>query len=677
MVDETADYPDNPTLKALKEQYTLGDLKLITTDGMRWRNRMGASDAYFAKYSPRWKTNKELYSDFDALAAKYGTYVAVPFAVVQNWINDTYYRNPDPLVQDKNGNKDLGRILSDVFRTIHHEVDSEQKMKQALMDSAWAGFGCLWVSFRQEGRLNPELYDFYRDQQGVIEPTKQAVTLTHISPDRVRFDPAGKNWDLSDHGYVGVLYEQSLAQVMRDNTVSDEDRRRIMAWYRAGAQNSESYNPLATMMTGSDATYKETDPEFIRLLFWNIWSRPDKKVYRQPLGSSFTLQPLPWNDEFAEADIFPLLYVAKNRDVDKFIGIPDLSLIEPQVKNINKLEALFIAANQHVINKYVTVKGALDEQARTKLADGVTQFAVIELDKDALNAFPTAMQEKMNLGDVLSLVPQAELKDLQHLEGIRQEMEIIQQIIGQGPADRGGVQQSGSATESLGMQQGLARRLSTARHENGKNFCRLTKLFFITLKARQTLPLRYQMTTAFNERVWQAFNADALADLDLHFEYAIGSTEYRTREQEFALRQQMAQVLMPVLQVQGNTRLMMKLAQDLIEPLNIIGAGQYFNDDASQIVMQLVAILRGLSNGQILADDPRAAQKIPELISALAQAMLTPQQLAEVEAASAGVQPPEPGGGASLPAAPTQGEQDFAAGAAGSAAAGAGGGMAN
>lgn len=678
MVDSPRKHPE---LEALEGKYKLGELKLYTIEGQRWKNRMEASDAYFRDYSKNWKQNQELYSGFEAMVRRYGTYVALGFSSIQNWINDTYFRNPDPLVQDKGGNKDLGQMLSHLFKSVLKEADSESKVKQGLLDVAWAGFSCPWVSFQQNAYLDETLFDFSIGKQGALVPTKQQVRITHISPYRIRFDPTGREWDLSDHGWIAILYEQTLAQVMRDPTVSEEDRRRIMAYYGSGGPGAV-YD--ATQVRYSEySSFREQDPEFIKLAFWHIWSRPDHMTYRMPVNAQFFLTPQPWPAEFAEEDIFPCVYIAKNRDVEDesrlkgFIGIPDMTLIEPHIKNINKLEALLMAACQHVINKYVTIKGALDTTAQQKLADGTKQFSVIELDKDALNQFPTQMQEKLSLKDVLSLVPQAELKELWHLKAIANEMSMIQQVMGQGPGDRGGVSEANSATESLGMQQGLGRRMANAQHENGRVFCALMKLVFITLKARQTLPLRYQMTTAFSQQVWQEFNADSLRNLDLHFEYAVGSTEFRTREQEFALRERMATVLMPVLQAQQNNRLMLKLAQDLIEPLNILGSEQFFDDQAAFIAQKLLAILRGLGKGTTLADDPKAAMQIPELVAQLAQAILTPQQLAEVEAAVNQAQPPQPEGQGSLPAPPTPGQADAATAAAGSAAAGADGGMAN
>lgn len=673
----------HPALMALEQRFKLGNLSLSTQVGMRWRNRMEASDAYFKDYSNRfgWRENEQMLSDFPAMMKRYGTYVAIPYAVTQNWVADTYYRNPDPLIQDKGGNRDLSRILSDLGKSVHQEVDSERKMKDALLDQSWAGFGCVWASFRQSAYLSETERDLETGEPALVAK-KQQILFKRINPWRIRWDPEGRDWDLSDHSYVALLYFRQLGDVMRDTRLSDEDKRRVMTHYLAGSAG-ENYD--AQMVRYATLTsFQEEDPEYIRLPFWHIWARPEKLLYDMPLGAQFTTTPQPWPDEFADEDAFPLRYMAKNREPEDegglrgFVGIPDLTMIKPHVYAIMKSEALLLAANQHVINKYLSPKGALDDLAKQQLSDGTKAFSVIEFNKDAYNAFPSQMLDKIKPDDILQLVRQGDMKDLQHLEAIRHEMDMIAQIIGQGPADRGGQSRANTATESYGMQRGLERRRSNAIHTNGKHYNAVTKLFFTILKARQTLPMRYQMTSArFNETVWAEFNADTLSDLDLHFEYATGSSETRTRDEEFALRERMAAILMPVFQARGDVRAMMKVAQDLIEPLNIRGAEQYFNDEAIEIMKQLVAILKSVGDGNVLADDERVAKQIPELISRLAQEMLTQQDLAEVEAAAAGAAAPAPEGEGSLKAAPTPGEADFAAGARGSAAAGMGGGMAN
>ena len=670
----------HPALVALEDQYKLKSIVSETDDGRRWQTRMRASDAYFRDYSKDWAENRELLVEFKKLSDKYGTYVAMAYAIFQNLVADTYFRNPDPLVQDKRGNRDLSRILSDVFRAIHADVDSESKMKRALTDCSWAGFGCLWTDFAQESYFDPEVYDFSTGQQGALIETKQRVLLKYFSPWRWRFDPDGREWDLSDHSYIAVLYYRTLADVMKDVRLSEEDKGRIMGWWaslRSGKHGTDyvRYADLCDL--------EEDDPERIRLPLWHIWDRATHTTMDQPLDAAFTLTPQAWPEEFTEADIFPVEYIAQNREPEDkngtqgFIGIPGIRLIKPQIYNIQRYSALLGNSLRHVVNKYLSPKGALDEGAKQKLQENDAQFEVIEFDKDVFNAFPAQMMDKLSVNEILHLIPQAQLKELHHFKAIEHELNMIAQIIGQASSDRGGLSDADSATEARGMQQRLAHRLSTMRHEAGKHYNNITEKFFIILKARQTLPLRYQMTTTYNEKVWAEFNADELAELDLHFEYAVGSSEPRTREEEFAILERCFQLLAPVIQARGDTRAVMQLAVQMATIAGMRDADKFFNDKATEMIKQLMALDYALQKGDIKGGDAieAATKKKQELLSALLNELGTEQDIAEVMASRANQNAPAPEGEGALPSAPTAGEVEYDNAARGSAAAGAMGGM--
>lgn len=690
---------DNAELDALRVSYPLGTLELETQMGRRWRRRMEESEAYFRRYSQEWETNRDLLCDFRKMIADFGTYVALGYPIINNFIADMYFRNPDPYIQDKGGNKDLGRILSDVARSIHAECDTEREMRDAFQDQAWAGFGIIAGSFEQKPHNagDPIMEPGEPDESGqpamhdtgeIVQPTEQRVVLRRLSPWRCRYDPKGRRWDMSDHRWWAYDSFEYLADLMRDPMLGNDDKARLMADYgrRGSAFSADAPEDSATI-TGQ----VETDPEFIRVCMRTIWSRPDHMIYRMPFGSGFTFQPRPWDEEWANADMFPIRYMPRNRipedkkNTEGFIGLPDLTLIRPHITNINKLQGLIVAALGKVIDVYVTWKGAIEAMNMGQIEDRGRLFKVLQIDPDALKKYPSLQQDApWKLNELITLLATGDTKDMQHMAKIDHEFSLIAQIMGQGPADRGGVSDSETATQSLGQQQGIARRMSANRNDGGKHYNALTKMIFIIIQARHTLPLRYQATTAFNEKVWNEFANPraALKNIDLHFDYATGSTEPQTREQQFALRERMAQILMPIFQAQQNTRLMMKVAQDLIEPLNILGADAYFNDAASQIVMQLLTILRGLGKGhiggeEITADNAEIIKQIPELVAKLAQEILTPQQLAQVESVVAGAGAPVEGqqGVGSLPSAPSPGEASAAAGAAGSAAAGASGGI--
>lgn len=680
----------------LRSEYPLGTLDMWTVEGRRWKRRMDESERYFNKYSEKWTENRALLCDYTKMLAEFGTYVAIAYPIINNFISDVYFRNPDPFIQDKGGNKDLSKILTDVARSVHAECDTESEMRACLLDQSWAGFGLVAGSFQQKPHdagqpiMEPTgeigIDGPVMAQAGVVEPTSQKVLLQRISPWKSRFDPKGRRWDMSDHRYWGYDDVAYLGPLMRELT-SDDDRRRLMAYYgQGGAAFSAEGGDSSAVSDG------ETDPEFIRVCMRTIWSRPDHKIYSMPYGASFTFEPRPWDEEWERADMFPVRYAPCNRvpedkeNTEGFIGQPYLALIGQHIRNINKAQGLLLQGLEHVIDVYVTVKGALDEMSQRKIFESGRMFNVIEFDPKGLTKFPSMQaDEKLKMSDIMSLLPTGDTKDMQHMAEIDHEFSLIAQIMGQGPADRGGVSDSETATQSLGQQQGIARRMSANRNDAGKHYNALTRMIFIIIQARHTLPLRYQATTVFNEKVWNEFTdpVGTLKNIDLHCDYATGSNEPQTREQVFATRERMAAILMPIFQAQQNWRMVMKVAQDLIEPLNIIDSDSYFNDEARQIVMQLLTILRGVGKGsigdqEITADNLEVVKQIPELIAQLAQAILTPQQLAQVEAVVAGVQEPEDGGKGvgSIEKPPSPGEASAEAGAAGSAAAGQTGGLA-
>lgn len=707
MIDDSAE------IEALRTKYPLrAGVEMQTAQGRRWKRRMDDSEAYFKTYSKKWEENRALLVDFDKMTEDFGTYVAVAYPIIKNFIADIYFRNPDPFIQDKGGDKDLSRMLTDIIRSVHAQCDSESEIRACFLDQSYAGFGGVVGSFLQKppnagdtvmeesgerddqnqpimrpatahtGQLDENMNPIMAPTGETVEPTEQRVVIQRVSPWRCRFDPKGRRWDMSDHRWWAYDSFEYLGDLMRDPLLDDDDKARLMAYYAQGGDAFTSEGGETSTASG----YVERDPDFIRVCMRTIWSRPDHTIYRMPYGASFTFTPRPWDEEWERADKFPYRYMPRNRvpenklNTQGFIPLPDIEIIGQHIKNINKAQGLLVAGLGKVIDVYVTMKGVLDGATVDKATQVDRLFKVIQLDPSAYEKYPTEMREKMTPGDLFELIPTGDVKDMQHMEFIDHEFAMIAQELGQGPADRGGVSTSKTATDSLGVQQGLQRRMSSDRADAGKQYNAVSEMIFIILQQRQTLPIQYQMTTPkWNEKVWTQFTnpQSRLKNLQLHFEYATGSMEPKTREQEFALRERTAQVLMPILQASQDNRNMMKLAQALIEPLGLLDMDGFFDDEASQIVMQLLAILLGLGKGKILADNPQAIAQIPELISKLAQAILTPAQLTEVASMVAGVQAPDQGakGTGSLAAAPSPGEASAEAGAAGSAQAGANNGI--
>lgn len=685
----------NQAMAALDARYPLGGLSMTNADGMRWMHRMAASETYYNDYSWDWAENQQLLVDVREMERKYGgaaggSYVMMAHSVQQNFIASTYFRNPDPLIEDKGGNRDLSKILSDVARAILAETNSERKMKEGLEDRWWAGFGFVWASFRQvANEMCPDCGSpapagqpcpgCGGDNERHLDPKKQHVLLKRMSPYRVRFDPEGREWDMSDHTYAAVLYYPTLAQLMSDQRFNDDDRRRVMSSYKRGVSGDASFDWRSVRAT-TVTDLIEDDPEYIRVPTWQIWARPEKKIYTQIHSTQFTMTPLDWPEEFADEDCFPFVYMPSSREPEDkestrgFIGIPYLREIRAHLYNINRLESQFVAANQTAIFKYAMAKGALDATAQAVLQND-KQRAVIEWDPAALEAFPAQMRDKITkFSDIFDLVEQPDLKELRHLEGIKHEMDMIAQIIGQAPGDRGGMPDSPTATDSIIVDKRLRVRENTHKAEAGGFFKQLLKLIFLIVKHRQELPIAYQMTTPnYDQKIWSTFNADTIRTLELHFDYAVGSNEDRTREEEFSLRERVAQATLPFLQASGDLRDQMKVVRDLVTVLDP-KSEQYFQDDVQDLMAQLIAIQYGIAKGQIDPASPEVAAKQVELISMLGSRLLTQDKMAQIVTQNVGQTDQSPSQGmGSMAKTDTPGQSDFKAGAAGAASAGMGG----
>jgi hypothetical protein len=651
--------------------------------GRVWNGRYQSSNAYHKDHSWDWEENRALLVNFRNMVSKYGTYVAMGYAVMANLVSDLYFRNPDPWIQDKRGNKDLSRILTAVFKAVHRDVNTERKMKEALFDTGWAGFGAIWISFDQEDHeeyvpmIDDETGEPLLDENGKVPELEgpdgeklilaqhdengqpmtklavdnQRIIEKRISPWRLRFDPHGTDWDLEDHRYLFVRFTKSLGDCISDRRFTKLGKQKLITWY--SQRNANSPQNLQKISYAIMSDHSETDPHHLDVDLIEIWDRVTRTKIWMPEGAEFVLGTAPWDPCFAKANRFPVRIVAFNREPETedglagFYPVPTVRLIKPQLYTINRLDSLFVEGNTHVVNKYITPEGLFSPTELTKLYTDKNR-ELITYDPKALSKLfaGTAVSPEM-VKSLFILVPQQDAKELKHLEGIKHQFDVIAQIIGQSTGDRGGLAQASSATEALGLQQRLQQRLSEMRDAAGQHYNAITELMFLVLKSSQVLPIRYQMTTTFNEDVWAEFTADQWEELDLHFDYAVGSGAPRTREQEIALRQQVFQVAVPAAQALGDSRLLRWLTQMMVEPLDVRNAEQMFSDEASKLAQQLLLINKQIADHPELAADPRVAAQKQEIETALIEAVISTADLQQVAAAAA------QGGGASV----TQPEQ--------------------
>lgn len=689
-------------LDALRQYAFKG--KLEDDLGRVWNQRYKASDEYHKDQTWDWKENRELLVEFRNMVSRYGTYVAIGYAVMQNLVSDVYFRNPDTWVEDKGGNRDLSRILTGLFGGIHAEIKTERKMKDALFDQCWS-LGAIQISYEQKehDELVPVLDDegepivddngdipmFEDPEMGNVPLAQvgddghfltqrivdsQRIVERRVSPWRLRYDPDGLDWEFEDHKYLFIKFKRSLGQCLRDPRFTDEGKQKLVAWFQQrNGTNYQNLQKISYAVLGGE----ERDPDFLDVELVETWDRVNKQVIYLPCEAEFTIGEHAWPRWLANADNgagkFPVRVIAFDREPEDedglhgFYPIPPMRRIKPNIYNINRMESLFVEGNTHVVNKYVAPEGLLTSTEMTKLYSDKNREVITYDPKALTQVMPgNAALTPEAVKQLFFLVPQGDNKEAKHIEGIQHEMNMIAQILGQSSGDRGGLAMAGSATEALGLQQRLQQRLSETREAAAKHYNALTELIFLALKSEQQLPIRYQMIGEFNESTWAQFAGDQWKDLDLHFNYSTAPQEARTREQEMALRQQVLQVVMPVAQELGDVRLIKWLMQLMVEPLDVTGVEKLLGDDASSIAAQLLQLDYALRNGQIRPGDPNVAVMKQELTSKLIGATISQSDMQQV----AGGGGPGGGGGSGTPKSPARSAGQQAAAAAASGAVG-------
>jgi hypothetical protein len=680
-------------LDVLKEHAWRGEMP--DDLGRIWSGRYKAADEFHKDHTWDWEENRKLLVDFRNMVDKYGTYVAIGFAVLQNLVTDVYFRNPDTWVEDKRGNRDLGNILTGVFTAIHADCKTERKMKEALFDAGWS-LGAVMISFeeRQQDELVPILDDEGQpivDEQGNV-PTfqdeevgevplaatdedgnfltqsvvqSQRIVEKRISPWRLRYDPDGLDWEFEDHKWVGIKFRRTLGQCIRDPRFTDEGKQKLIASFQK--KNATNYQALQKI-SYSIVYSEERDPDFLDVELVEIWDRVNKKVIYMPVDEEFTIGVHAWPRWLAEADQgagkFPVRLICFDREPEDeegqhgFYPVPAVRRIKPHLYNLNRLSALFIEGNTHVVNKHVAPAGLFSPTEMTKLQSDKNREVITYDPKALAQILPANVQLSADaVRQLFFRVDQGDNKEMKHIEAIQNELNMIAQILGQSSGDRGGLAVSGSATEALGLQQRLQQRLSEQRAAAAKHYNALTELMFLALKSEQQLPIRYQMTTEYNQSVWQEFAGDQWQDLDLHFNFSTSPQEARTREQELALRQQVMQVVMPVAQELGDTRLIKWLIGLMAEPLDVPGVQKMLGDDASGVAAQLLQLDYAIRSGQIRPGDANVANMKQELTSKLIEVTISQadmnaiaQQMGGGAAAAVG----GTGGGSGTPKSPVR-----------------------
>jgi len=665
--------------------------------GKQWCERYKRADAWYERESNDWNLLASLYQrPYATITDKDGGVIVVKIpwakAYLDNLATDLYFRNPDSYIEPRvdspdakliaRGARELAQTFDDDMGTVHH-------MHRAILGWGYAGYGGIWITHEQidhkekrpvvdenetpvVGAEGEPLYE--RDESGeesmamVIDD--QRLLEEYVEPHLYRFDPDGTDWlNLSDFKYLFRLYSRSLYDVWADEDFRLDDRKRLV-WYAAG-HGRRAIGDTARL---SYATREEDDCRYIPVLFAEGWSKVEKRIVHLPVGAKFLMRNAQRDDgEFLWPRGLAMANHGRGRYPTRLVSdgytlptvknennypVPLLRHVRALIEDYVRIYGRLLEAGDGIVKKYFTLKGIIDRLSFRKFAAG-DATDVHELDPEKLRDILGIDEDgPVNLLDalpkILAMVPTRDSKDeiLAYAAQLDRIERTFWQMTGQGPADRGGVAPSTTATETTVIAAALQKRTSTGAERIADGHDDINEIRFLLLAEHQTLPIPYRSSTrAFDEANWPKFNAEVLKGLTLSYRHTVGSTRPPTRAQVKAERAELFAKIAPFFEMIRHDRTARSLFLHTIEPYDMPAIEAMIEDPLPELAMEEFRLNLQLKRGQIpAAEVPRVAARLQELGMMMADAVLTPGEKEKVALEDGGMQTSAPGGAASAPA---------------------------
>lgn len=624
---------------------------MVTEIGRVWEDRWQVSERWFKANSYDWDALYNLFTNVYEQRNRWGTNISMGWSVIQAIVEDTVPQLPEPWIMPRTSGIDpsVPKMLRDVAKTIHKHQDLHGLLKRARILCSYSSMPCIWPTFEQTSEAYGEndesiAENDYETPIAGYRATEQIVKLELRSGWDMRYDVYGRNWDLSDHGWVGTIYYPTVEDCLEDPNFENKDL--LERWARNLYQERRMDNAMSPYAVG----YDEKDFRYVHIEMQEIWSMAEMKRIWKPARARFHVGYDDWPEEWRKAGKYPCVPVALNWEGDDrrakkgFYAVPDLRLIRSQLENLNRLEGLYADSVTNAVKKYFYPDGIFDDKAFTKiLSDTNREFIGInwkmlksKLGVESGQEFNPA---QIDLRNLIMLMPQEDrsLPD-KHESAIRHNLELIYETLGQSPADRGGAMATAkSATQAIQIGQGQQRRLNAQAEQIADIVDDVDERIFTLLRANQTLPLPYQASGDYsNDSSWQTFMAQDIEDMDLAYFHHAGSSVPIDREAyRFEVREIMTQILPLV--IQGSLSPEAKfLVRELLSTYDVPGAERAFNDVIPDLVKQGLYILSEIDQGAKNPTDPRVAQQFLEIFSELLHQLATPADMQQVVAAQAG-----------------------------------------
>lgn len=429
-----------------------------------WSSRLRRMIEYQREHSTDWQTNDRLLTgdttgvEADGIpkqASAKSKGLAYAWGLVRSLTSEIYAQNPQVLVEPLNQElRQHGRIITRIVQSDMERMKVERVMNRAIRDSFPYGYGAVIEAVNN-------YVSVHVDEDGEEQPVLdgQHFHLRRIHPSDILFDPNGREYDLSDHRFIGIRFYPTITWLREE---AERQKKKGVAWRlpdtldetpesvpetKLGQNNMEK-----TQSSMGFGTSQETEPEYRQVAVIEIHDKIRRKIIYVLEATQFQMAEMPWPVQFnfEGRELYPVTLVYLNEPTTGFYPIPELRLIRPQLLELGNLARMMREDAAQKFRKIATLAEFVDPAQKAEIADMTKPNNLLAFDRHAIEEF----FGEENVGrdfDVRKLV--GVLDDIyvnrDHPARYAMVEQEIQSIIGYGPANRGGIPRVRSAREAM------------------------------------------------------------------------------------------------------------------------------------------------------------------------------------------------------------------------------------
>ena len=403
-----------------------------------WTARIKRMREYQKKHSATWKRNEKLLfgqTEGDGMSADHMS-ISYGWGLLKNLETEIYVQNPDVVAEARNPMLDaVAQRVTQIAKYDVEDMDVKTLGNLGLMDCFCYGYFACIETMEVEKKAGRYLNDDTGEYEDGVTVAQQEYVARRVAPRDILFDPAGRLLDLSDHRYIAIAFYPTIAALKADGRFKlppDED---IAEWPEVHEGSRENPSVVAREY-GASGGYSgpEKDPDYKTICVWEIHDKVAHKIVYMTDFQSKLLAEEEWPAKLKikARDLFPVTMMAFHQRSDRFYPIPEMDLIAPQLKEINKIDSMMRQDSVTKWRKWVTVGGLIPQDKLAMITDTSIENAIIEIDRTEIEAL-VGMNNAYHI-DLRNLVVPLEDIALKRDLPVRYQMveQQIQHILGYG-----------------------------------------------------------------------------------------------------------------------------------------------------------------------------------------------------------------------------------------------------